>query len=257
MPRNAEPGRSVTSRLSALLFAFRSGNSSLTLADLTRRTGMPHATVRRLVLELLSEGLLERTADGKYVIGIRVWELGTLAPRTLPLRTVALPFMEDLHAALQQHVQLAVLEGIEAVVVERMSTSKALGLVSQVGGRLPLHSSGVGKVLLAHGGESLLQQVTVEGLKAYTPTTITDPEQLRSDLGEYRRKGFALVNQETSRDAQSVATAIFGTSGVCVAALSVVVAAGTVNLNSVVPAVVAAGRGISRGLGAAMPRRTL
>ncbi|WP_285313300.1 IclR family transcriptional regulator [Pseudarthrobacter sp. fls2-241-R2A-168] len=257
MPRNAEPGRSVTSRLSALLFAFRSGNSSLTLADLTRRTGMPHATVRRLVLELLSEGLLERTADGKYVIGIRVWELGTLAPRTLPLRTVALPFMEDLHAALQQHVQLAVLEGIEAVVVERMSTSKALGLVSQVGGRLPLHSSGVGKVLLAHGGESLLQQVTVEGLKAYTPTTITDPEQLRSDLGEYRRKGFALVNQETSRDAQSVATAIFGTSGECVAALSVVVAAGTLNLNSVVPAVVAAGRGISRGLGAAMPRRTL
>ena len=257
MPRNAEPGRSVTSRLSALLFAFRSGNSSLTLADLTRRTGMPHATVRRLVLELLSEGLLERTADGKYVIGIRVWELGTLAPRTLPLRTVALPFMEDLHAALQQHVQLAVLEGIEAVVVERMSTSKALGLVSQVGGRLPLHSSGVGKVLLAHGGESLLQQVTVEGLKAYTPTTITDPEQLRSDLGEYRRKGFALVNQETSRDAQSVATAIFGTSGVCVAALSVVVAAGTVNLNSVVPAVVAAGRGISRGLGAAVSRRTV
>ncbi|MET4538471.1 DNA-binding IclR family transcriptional regulator [Arthrobacter bambusae] len=256
MPRNAEPGRSVTSRLGALLFAFRSGSSSLTLADLTRRTGMPHATVRRLVLELLSEGLLERTADGKYVIGTRVWELGTLAPRTLPLRTVALPFMEDLHAALQQHVQLAVLEGIEAVVVERMSTSKALGLVSQVGGRLPLHSSGVGKVLLAHGGESLLQEVSSKGLKAYTPTSITDPEQLRADLGEYRRRGFALVNQETSRDAQSVATAIFGASMECVAALSVVVAAGTVNLNSIAPAVVAAGRGISRGLGAGMSQRT-
>ncbi|MEV8150080.1 IclR family transcriptional regulator [Arthrobacter sp. NPDC080073] len=256
MPLNAEPGRSVASRLSALLFAFKSGGASLTLADLTRRTGMPHATVRRLVLELLSEGLLERTDDGRYVIGIRVWELGTLAPRSLPLRSVALPFMEDLHAALRQHVQLAVLDGMEAVIVERMSASKALGLVSQVGGRLPLHSSGVGKVLLAHGGENLFRQVTSPGLRAYTPDTITDPNQLRMDLGEYRRTGFALVNQETSPDAQSVATAIFGISGECVAALSVVVAAGTVNLNSVVPAVVAASRGISRGLGSAVSLRT-
>ena len=255
MPLNAEPGRTVASRLGSVLFAFKPGGTSLTLADLTRRTGMPHATVRRLVLDLLTEGLLERTGDGKYVIGIRVWELGTLAPRSLPLRTVALPFMEDLHAALQQHVQLAVLDGLEAVVVERMSASRALGLVSQVGGRLPLHSSGVGKVLLAHGGENLFGQVTSEGLKAFTPATITDPAQLRADLGEYRRTGFALVNQETSPEAQSVATAIFGPSGECVAALSVVVAAGSVNLNSVVPAVVAAGRGISRGLGAAMSRR--
>lgn len=254
MPLNTEPGRSVASRLGAVLFAFKPGSASLTLADLTRRTSMPHATVRRLVLELLAEGLLERT-DGKYVIGIRVWELGTLAPRSLPLRTVALPFMEDLHAALQQHVQLAVLDGLEAVVVERMSASKALGLLSQVGGRLPLHSSGVGKVLLAHGGASLFEQVTAAGLKALTPSTITDPEKLRSDLAEYRRTGFALVNQETSPDAQSVATAIFGPNGEAVAALSVVVAAGTVNLNSVVPALVAAGRGVSRGLGAPVSRR--
>lgn len=161
--------------------------------------------------------------------------------------------MEDLHAALQQHVQLAVLDGVEAVVVERMSASKALGLVSQVGGRLPLHSSGAGKVLLAHGGESLFQQAIAEGLKAYISATISDPEQLRSDLGEYRRTRFALVNQVTSPDQQSVATAVFDASGECVAALSVVVAAGTVNLNSVAPAVLTAGRGISRGLGAAMP----
>jgi DNA-binding IclR family transcriptional regulator len=257
MPHNTEPGRTVASRLGAVLFAFKPGSTRLSLADLTRRTDMPHATVRRLVMELLSEGLLERTADGKYVIGIRVWELGTLAPRSLPLRTVALPFMEDLHAALQQHVQLAVLDGLEAVVVERMSASTALGLLSQVGGRLPLHSSGVGKVLLAHGGASLFEQVTAAGLKALTPSTITDPEKLRSDLAEYRRTGFALVNQETSPDAQSVATAIFGSNGDAVAALSVVVSAGTVNLHSVVPAVVAAGRGITRGLNGIVPRRLL
>lgn len=254
MPLSTEPGRSVASRVVAVLFAFGQGNAKLSLADLTRRTAMPHATVRRIVLALVEAGLLERTDDGLYVVGIRAWELGTLAPRSLPLRAVALPFMEDLHAALRQHVQLAVLDGLEAVVVERLSVPEALGLVSQVGGRLPLHSSGVGKVLLAHGGEDLFEKVTAAGLRALTPATITKPADLRADLAEYRRTGFALVNQETSPDAQSAATAIFGPEGKVVASLSVVVAAGSVNLNSVVPAVVAAGRGISRGLGGITPR---
>lgn len=84
-----------------------------------------------------------------------------------------------------------------------------------------------------------------------------NPEELRPDLAEYRRTGFALVNQETIPEAQSVATAIFCPTGEAVAALSVVVAAGTVNLNSVVPAVVAAGRGITRGLNGVIPRRLM
>jgi DNA-binding IclR family transcriptional regulator len=249
MPVTAEPGRSVASRLLAVMFAFRPGSARLSLADLTRRTGMPHATVRRMVLELLAAGVLEQAEDGTYAVGLKVWELGTLAPRSLPLRGVAFPFMEDLHEALRQHVQLAVLDGLEAVIVERMSSSAALGLVSQVGGRLPLHSSGVGKVLLAHSGPDLFDQITAAGLKAYTPATITDPDTLRADLAECRRTGFAIVREETSTQAQSVATRITGPSGEIVAALSVVVAAGTVNLNSVIPAVIAAGRGISRGLG--------
>ena len=251
MPLSAEPGRSVASRLFAVLFAFRAGKSCLSLAELTRRTGMPHATVRRMVLELLAAGVLEQAEDGIYTVGLKVWELGTLAPRSLPLRSVAFPFLEDLHEALRQHVQLAVLSGLEAVIVERMSSTAALGLVSQVGGRLPLHSSGVGKVLLAHGGPELFSEVIAAGLKAYTPHTITDPELLRADLAECRRTGFAIVREETSAGAQSVATRILGRSGEVVAGLSVVVAAGTVNLNSVIPAVVAAGRGISRGLGGA------
>jgi DNA-binding IclR family transcriptional regulator len=249
MPVTAEPGRSVASRLLAVMFAFRPGSARLSLADLTRRTGMPHATVRRMVLEMLSAGVLEQAEDGTYTVGLKVWELGTLAPRSLPLRSVAFPFMEDLHEALRQHVQLAVLDGMEAVIVERMSSSAALGLVSQVGGRLPLHSSGVGKVLLAHGDAHLIDEVVRAGLKAYTSATITNVEQLRADLAECRRTGVAIVREETSVGAQSVAAPIVGRSGEVVAALSVVVAAGTVNLNSVVPAVVAAARGISRGLG--------
>lgn len=249
MPPTSEPGRSVSSRLLQLLFAFQPGHARLTLAGLARKTGMPQATVRRLVLELEGAGALDRTPDGAFTVGTRLWQLGTLAPLTQPLRTVALPFMEDLYTALQQHVQLAVLDGRDAVVVERLSTLGAVGLVSQVGGALPLHCSAVGKVLLAHGDAALFDAVVESGLGRFTPRTITDLVQLRSELGDCRRTGIAIVRGELTPDADSVATRIMNAERRVVAALSVVVRSGSVSLAEVVPSVVASGLGISRWLG--------
>lgn len=249
MPRSNQPGRSVTSRLFDVLFAFRPGRSRLTLADLTRETALPHATVRRLALELVEAGALDRAPDGGFTVGIRLWQLGTLAPLSVPLRTVALPFMDDLHTALHQHVQLAVLEGTEAVLVERLSAGHAVGVMSRIGGRLPLHSSGVGKVLLAHAGPELIEQVIAQGLPAYAPRTITDPARLRTLLAECRDTGVAVVHEETTPGADSVATRIINADGEVVAALSVVVGAGSVDLRAVRPAVIASGLAVSRRLG--------
>jgi DNA-binding IclR family transcriptional regulator len=239
----------VSSRLLDVLFAFRPGRSRLTLADLTRHTGMPHATVRRLALDLVRAGALDRGPDGTFTVGVRLWELGTLAPLTAPLRTVALPFMDDLHAALRQHVQLAVRDGTEAVLVERLSTAEAVGVMSHIGGRLPLHSSGVGKVLLAHGGADLVDRVIERGLTCYTERTITDPARLRRALADCRDTGVAVVREETTPGIDSVATRVLNADGEVVAALSVLVRTGSVNLRTVAPAVVASGLAISRGLG--------
>jgi DNA-binding IclR family transcriptional regulator len=210
---------------------------------------MPQATVRRLVLELVAAGALDRAPDGVLTVGTRLWQLGTLAPLTEPLRTVAQPFMEDLYAALHQHVQLAVLEGHEAVVVERLSTPDAVGLVSQVGGGLPLHCSAVGKVLLAHGDAALFDALVARGLDRFTPRTVTDPVRLRRELGDCRRTGTAIVRGELTTGADSVATRIMDAEGWVVAALSVVVRTGSVSLTAAVPSVVTSGLGISRGLG--------
>ncbi|NEK56727.1 IclR family transcriptional regulator [Geodermatophilus sabuli] len=249
MPRTSEPGRSVSSRLLEVLFAFRPGHTRLTLAGLARQTGMPQATVRRLALELVRAGALDLGSDGSLTVGTRLWQLGTLAPRTQPLRTVAMPFLEDLYTALRQHVQLAVLEGREAVVVERLSRPGAVGLTSQVGGRLPLHSSGVGKVLLAHADGALFDGLVERGLDRFTPRTVTDPAHLRRELGDCRRTGTATVREEMTAGADSVATRIMDADGHVVAALSVVVASGSVALRTVIPSVVASGLGMSRRLG--------
>ncbi|MDX2529756.1 IclR family transcriptional regulator domain-containing protein [Streptomyces europaeiscabiei] len=125
----------MSSRLLDVLFAFHPGHSVLSLADLVRKTGMPHDTVRRLVMELTDFGALDRRPDARFTVGRRLWQLGTLAPLAESPRTLAQPFLEDLYTALHQHVRLAVLEGQEAVIIERLPAPEALGLVLQVGGR--------------------------------------------------------------------------------------------------------------------------
>jgi DNA-binding IclR family transcriptional regulator len=157
--------------------------------------------------------------------------------------------VEDLYTALHQHVQLAVLEGREAVIIERLSKPGAIGLVSGVGGPLPLHSTAGGKVLLAHGDSALFDALVERGLEQFTPHTITDPAWLRRELADCRRTGTAIVREELTLGAESVATRIMDAEGVVVAALSVVVRSNSVALQAMIPSVVASGLGISRRLG--------
>lgn len=249
MPRTSEPGRSVSSRLLELLFCFEPGATELSLADLARKTGLPHPTARRLVLELTKAGALEQRPNGHFSVGLRLWRLGTLAPLTESLRTMAQPFIEDLYSALGQHVQLAVIEGDEAVIIERLSAPQAVDLVSQVGGRLPLHCSGVGKVLLAHAAGPLVEKVLGGELRRYTARTVTEPDVLRRELAECRRTGNALVRGELTKEADSIATRIVDGEGRVVAALSVVVRSGSVQPQAVLPSVITSGLGLSRALG--------
>jgi len=249
MPRTSEPGRTVSSRLLEVLFAFSNDRPRLSVADLTRMTGMPRATVRRLVLELVSVGALQCDDAGRYTVGLRLWQLGTLAPLTEPLRTLAQPFIDDLYTALHQHVQLAVLDGQEAVIVERLSAPDAVPLASQVGGRMPLHCSGVGKVLLSHADQEFIDKVLGGTLRRYTKRTVVDPAELRSQIADCRRTGTAVVRGEFTDDAESVATRIMDGEGRVVAALSVVVRTGSVKHHVTLPSVVTSGLALSRMLG--------
>jgi DNA-binding IclR family transcriptional regulator len=249
VPRTSEPGRSVGSRLLEILFAFRPGRSVLSLAELVRETGLPHATARRLARELVAAGALDRRDDGRFAVGLRLWQLGTLAPRAESLRALARPFIDDLYTALGQHVQLAVLADDHAVIIERVSAPHAVGLTSRMGGRLPLHCSGVGKVLLSHADPGVVEPILTAKLSRYTPHTNVDPGSLRRELAACRRTGVALVREELTAGADSVATRIVDGEGHVIAAMSVVVRAGSVDLQGLIPTMVASGLGISRTLG--------
>jgi DNA-binding IclR family transcriptional regulator len=239
----------VASRLFRILETFSPGRPSLTLSEISRHSGLPLTTTHRLVGELAGWGALERATDGRYRIGLRIYELAALTPRGTFLREVAMPFLGDLYEATHQNVQLGVLDGHEVVYVERISGRDAVPVVSRPGGRLPLHATGVGLVLLAHADRELQEEVLDEPLKRFTDKTIADPRQLRRVLADVRKNGFAISDRQIELSTLSVAAPVSDDTDAVVAALSIVVPAEIGDPMALVPAVRAAARGLSRALG--------
>jgi DNA-binding IclR family transcriptional regulator len=248
-------GPSVTARVLGILSAFGPGAEALTLSGIARAAGLPLSTAHRLVGELAAWGALERGEDGRYRVGLRLWEVGALAPRSLGLRERAMPYLEDLYEATRQNVQLGVRDGHEVVYVERLAHPEAVRVFSRVGGRMPLHATGVGQVLLAHAPGPVQEEVLAGPLPALTPRTITDAHTLRRTLAAVRREGVAVCDGMVDLLAMSVAAPVRGEDERVVASLSVVVPSAGAEPRAIVPAVRAAARGISRALGSPTARR--
>jgi DNA-binding IclR family transcriptional regulator len=104
-------------------------------------------------------GALERDVDGRLRIGLRLWEVTSLVPHALQLREAALPFLADLSQATQENALLAVPEGADVVLTERIAGRAAVPVTLRVGGRMPVHATGVGLVLLAHAPAQIQDQV--------------------------------------------------------------------------------------------------
>ncbi|MBK1785015.1 IclR family transcriptional regulator [Prauserella cavernicola] len=250
MRHNAEVSPTVVGRVLDVLDAFSAEHPVLTLSDLSRRAGLPLSTTHRLVGELAERGALERDSDGRYRVGLWLWEVASLAPHGAGLRASAMPFLEDLYEATHQHVQLAVLDVAEVVYVERISGRGAIKIQSRVGGRLPVHATGVGLVLLAFAPEDWQERALAVPLKRYSPKTISSPSELRRVLADVRRDGYVVSDGQIEPEALSVAAPVYGEQDSVVAAISIVVPAEGTDPRTLVPAVRAAARGISRALGA-------
>jgi DNA-binding IclR family transcriptional regulator len=254
---NSDPGRSVLSRALAVLGCFTDEHPEQTLGMIVSSTGLASATAYRLVAELVEWGALERPSRGRYRIGTRLWQLGALAPVARGLRDAALPYLQDLASVTGQVVHLVVLEGDQALFVERLAGHAEVRVRSRVGRLMPLHASGPGKVLLAHAPPELLAALLSRGLDRAASGTITEPDRLIRALADIRATGFCLSRDEMTDGASSVAAPICGADGTVVAGLSVVVPSSTGNLQPLVPAVRLAAAAVSRALGAPQSRSPL
>ena len=253
--RPCPENRSVSSRLLALLDVFTADRSRMTLSEISRLTRVPLSTAHRLVGELVAWGALEREADGRYRIGLKLWEIGSLAPRGLPLREIALPLMEDLYEATHDNVQLSVREGAAILFVERLAGRDSVPTLTRVGGRFACHATGGGLVLLAHAPSPVQEEVLSGPLQQFTRHTIGSSRDLRRVLAEARLKGFVISDRQVTDDALSVAAPVFDARNQVIAALSLVVWYHDAQPSYLVPLVRSTARSISRLLGSPATRR--
>jgi DNA-binding IclR family transcriptional regulator len=238
-----EPRRSVVRRLLSVLATFDAATPTLSLTEIAARTELPLPTAHRFLAELTTGGWLERLPDGRYRVGSRMWKLGALAPGYRNLREMALPYMQDLQDATRENVQLAVLDGRTALCVENINGERAMAK-TKVGGRLPLHATGVGKVLLAAAGGELLTALAEKGFRRFTRYTIIEPNRLASTLETVRDEQMAYSREEMTLGACSVASPVTAGSKV-VAAVSIVTNA-SVDIDRLAFAVRTTASGISR-----------
>jgi DNA-binding IclR family transcriptional regulator len=232
--------------LLSVLSAFDERHRSLTLTELARRAEIPVPTAHRLVGELVGGGALQRLDGGRYVVGRLLWEAGLLAPLQGRLREVAEPFLHDVYATTMQTVHLAVRDVDEVLYLHRMQGRASVPIVSTVGSRLPMHATGVGKVLLAHAPPDVHDRVLAR-LARITPYTITRPEVLEAQLDRIRRDGLATTSEEMSLGACSLAVPVVRSSDDTVAAaIGVVVASLKRDRQRLLGALQVAARGIGR-----------
>lgn len=244
------PGTETTSvidKVVRLLRAFDTGDE-LTLTELSQRTELPKSTVHRLIGVLTEQRLLQQRGK-RYSMGLLLFELGASVHIQGQLREIAVPFLEDLYEATHEIVHLGVRDGLEVLYVEKLSGHRRASSPSRIGGRMPLHCTGLGKALLAFSPASVVGSVLERPLSRVTGYSITSPAVLGEELKEIRRTGVAYDREEAKVGLACAAAPVLDASGVAIAAISVSGPCHRVDPQRLASGVKTAARGLQRALG--------
>jgi IclR family pca regulon transcriptional regulator len=205
----------------AVIKAFSDHRRAMTIAQLSQKTGIPRAAVRRCLYTLKQLGYADSEANN-FFLKPAILALGYAFLSSTPLTVAAQPYLNDLSRRLKESCVLAVLEQNEVMYVARSHTSRVLSLALNTGSRLPAYCTAIGRVLLAGLSATQLDRYfSSVVLTPHTERTVVSEQKLRDILFEVRQRGFAVVEEELEIGLRSIAVPVRGASGATVAALSI------------------------------------
>ncbi|RBM14114.1 IclR family transcriptional regulator [Prauserella sp. PE36] len=215
-------GAQTISRAFAVLRLFREHRGDLGVGMISKELGLNVSTTHRIVRALVSEGYLAQNEDSeRYYLGTGALLLGQAAHRNFGL-DVVYPVLQQVAASTGESVNLGVLSGDTAVVVERIESAKPLRFTQPPGTRVPLHASSMGKVLLAFNAETEQRMLRgVKRLEQLTPNTFGTPKELRSELERTRARGWSIDNEELTQGVRCVGAPICDGAGIARAAIAI------------------------------------
>ena len=195
-------------------------NPGQRVSQLAVASGVPIPTCSRL-LEALSEARLIRRRRGLYELGPHCLALAESFREVFHLDHDARIHLERLAKLTGETAHIGVLDDTECVYVDKVDSAQSVRMYSKVGGRSPLHSSGIGKALLSAAPDDVFDRVCKHGLPRRTARTITDPGRLREEILAIRARGYAIDDVENEEGIRCVAAPVRGADGFAVAAVSV------------------------------------
>jgi DNA-binding IclR family transcriptional regulator len=204
-----------------LIDALDNGDA-LTLTQLSQRVGVPKPTSLRILANLEDRGYVERDSHGQYRLGIRLLQLGARKSEAMDLRTVARPFMKELHAEFDETVNLAVPGEGGIVYIDILQSTRGLRMAATVGMRDDYHSSALGKAMMSSWPDTKIERELGAGpFERKTAKTVRTREEFVDKLGDVRLRGYALDDEENEMGARCVGAPIFDHRGTCIGAVSV------------------------------------
>jgi DNA-binding IclR family transcriptional regulator len=254
-PEKEHPSGRLSSVTSALrvLKVFSENEVELGISSIAKRLGLAKSTVHRLAVTLASEGFLEQNPDnGRYRLGLSLFERGILVRRRMDVSNLGLPLLAALRDQTQESVHLAILAQTFIMYLYNLESAQAIGMRSYLGARKPAFCTCEGRVLLAFGAPELAAAALKQELVARTPKTNTDPESLLRVLEEVRQQGYAIDDEESEVGMRGVAAPVHDSSGLVVSAVGL---AGPIqrltkrDLRAFVPQVVSTADAVSARLG--------
>lgn len=203
-------GVQTISRAFELLDLIANEGASVTISELSIRSGLPMPTVHRLLKALVSLGHVRQTPSRRYALGPRLIRLGEMARQNLG--TTAMPFLTELVNITEETANFAIREGDLVVYVAQVPSRHSMRMFTEIGRRVLPHCTGVGKALLAQLSNSSVKEIVQRnGMPAMTAKTITDINDLMEDLDRIRQRGWAEDNGEQEIGVRCIAAPILGT----------------------------------------------
>ena len=213
--------RSVNNAL-AVLESFSVERPELGVTELSQALGLGKSTVHRLLTSLAARGYVRKNPQTeRYCLGFKAFEVGSLAAGRGAIRDIAAPFLRTLMLATKETVHLGVLDDWEVVYIDKIESDQPLQMYSRIGRRAPLHCTALGKALLAWEPKESVERFLRRRLRAYTPSTRTDPDLLRQELAKIRASRHALDEEEFAVGLKCVAAPLFDHTRRAVASLGI------------------------------------
>ncbi|GEO27837.1 IclR family transcriptional regulator [Alicyclobacillus acidoterrestris] len=220
MPTKQQEQLSSVHNAIRILQAFSEDNPVMGISELSERLGLAKSTIHRLLYTLNQAGLVDKDSH-KYRLGIGMFVIGSVVYRSAEIRVKAFPLLVDLMMCVRRIVRLAIYNSGSAVYLCKLPEDKETRMFSNIGKRVPCHSTSVGKLLLAFQEKDEIQRVLNRPMKAFTDMTITDPGELLEQLKHIREVGYAVTTEESTKGVCSLAIPVYDECHRVIAALSV------------------------------------